>query len=99
MFGWFKHTPKCKHYKKFGDKPLSNMKRIIRFSPYVTDDIGFTISECTGCGIRAFGAVYYHLMGAELTDKIDAFIRYEINIDELVSCLQDNHCWFELGED
>lgn len=101
MFNWFKDKKtKCKHFKKSGEKPYSNMKTIFRFSDYrkEIDGIGKGISQCTECGKRAFNCFGYHLMSNSQTKAIDDFINYKITTDEFIELLKTKFKWFEVKE-
>ena len=96
MFGWFKKKSRCRHFKGFGEPYPDNMRRVMTFSPYKTDGFGYSISECKECGKRAFGCLGHHLMGKELAENIDAFIAYEITLDQFIVVLKEHGCWYKL---
>lgn len=97
MFNFLKSKPKCKHYKNGGEKSHSNMETIVRFSIYERkiDHIGYSISQCTECGKRAFGCVFCHMMTNKQSEGVDKFIRYEISEEEFIEFLKNEMVWYE----
>lgn len=89
----FKKKPKCKHLKKFGEKALSNMQEIVRFSPYEKDTIGYGVSECVECGKRSFSIIGLHMMGPETTKVIDDFIAWKIPQTEFKVFINKHMAW------
>ena len=97
MFGWFKRkpkTPECLHYKQAGYPAPENMRQIFRFSDSEKDTIGYGISECTDCGVRAFSCLFCHCMSSKQSKTIDQFIRHEITREEFVTFLKTEMKWW-----
>lgn len=84
MFGLFKKKPKCRHFRRPGEKALTNMVCVIEFTPYDESRFSFGVKEYNRCGKRAFSCLHLHMMGDDVARKIDEFIAYEITLEELV---------------
>lgn len=100
MFFWFKkklQEASCQHYKRSGEKSLTNMVEVLRFSPYAKDSIGYGISECSECGKRAFSCIGLHIMGPKMCSVIDSFIAYEMTFEQLHGYLSEHCKWVEIN--
>ena len=84
MFGLFRKSNKCTHFKPAGHPYPENMQTLIRFSEYKKSSMWHGIAQCKECGKRAFQCAYLHLMVTTVTDEIDKFINYEITLDQLL---------------
>lgn len=106
LFKLFKRKPKCPypHYKKGAfdagyKKGVSydHMKRILSIDlPHYKDRrfYDYKIYECEHCGKRAFGCLGIHSMNMAVTEAIDNFIEYKIELTDLLKVLQKyNYCW------
>lgn len=102
MFGWLKKSQKskCQHYKRAGQPYPENMKQLVRFSNYPKkiDPIGYSLNECTTCGVRSFGCPSCHMMSSKVTAKVDAFIAHQITFEELIIVFETNNYWYEIKE-
>jgi hypothetical protein len=99
MFWPFKKKKRCKHLKKFGDKWPTNMVRVVDFSPYKTDTIGYGVSQCAECGKRSFSCIGLHLMGPDTTKIIDDFIGYKIDHAAFKLFLEREMEWHKFKEE
>lgn len=98
MFGLFKKKNKprkCQHYKSAGDSYPSNMEKVIYFTPYDKVKDGYAIAQCSNCGTRAY-AGGRHAMHTGITDPIDDFIHYRINLKTLLAAFSKYSVKFEI---
>lgn len=78
-----------RHFKGYGDPcNFTHMKNIFRFYTYAGDKDGYGISECMHCGKRAFVCSGYHLLTTDVTDAIDKFIQYKVEITDVIEVLK-----------
>lgn len=81
---------KCEydHFRTWGqDKDISKMECIFTFYPYENDLIGYSVSECTECGTRAFRCIGYHLLTSDITEVIDDFIAHKVIICDVIEVM------------
>lgn len=100
MFKWLKKAvgPSCPHGKKFGETWPPNMVEVVRFSPYKTDRIGYTVCECSDCGKRMFACIGLHLMGPATCAMIDDFIGHKVTLPDFIAFLEREMAWHKLTE-
>ncbi len=97
MFEFYKRWKnRCRlpHGKLVGQPFPENIQEIFRFSPYKTDNIGYGVHECTGCGVRMFSCCGYHMMGPNTEKTIDSFIAHEITGEDFTRFLKTEMKWY-----
>lgn len=94
LYKKWKNKCRLPHSKSIGQPFPYNIQEIFRFSPYKTDNIGYGVHECTGCGKRMFSCCGYHMMGPETEKTIDSFIAHKITPDDFTQFLKKEMKWY-----
>jgi len=97
MFNWLKRRLGfCQHFKNCGEQIPDNMVEVIKFTEYKKGRLDYSVYECHKCGKRAFLCLGYHLMGFDVSKKIDEFINHKISIEELIEKFKQRKYRYEM---